>query len=161
MGGLALHLQMAQEAIAYVQRQLPRGAGNRADGASDAAACVEYGRSTMLSTGNFIPHLAQRARQNGCGNCGEQAAVAYMYLLNHGCRPLDYMYLHDPAGPAVHSFVILALAAAGEGNASGWGAEAVICDPWDEGQAYPAWQIGQKMSLFVPGSTVRSYRRDG
>ncbi|MFO1351574.1 MAG: hypothetical protein U1F68_13260 [Gammaproteobacteria bacterium] len=161
MSGLNLNLQMAQEAIGFVQRNLPRGAGNRPDGSPDAAACVTFLRSTMLSTDNFIPHLARRALQNGCGNCGEQAAVAYMFLLQRGCQPLDYMNLYNPGGQAVHSFVVVDFAASGEGQSSTWGKDAVVCDPWDDAQAYPAWQIGQKMSLYAPGSTVRSLFRAG
>ncbi len=161
MGGLSLNLRVAKEAIGFVARKMTIGAGNKPDSASDAAACVAFGRSTMVSTPNFIPHLAARAVANGCGNCGEQAAVAYMFLFRRGTRPLDYMYLDDPSGVTVHAFAVIGFSPDGEDDASGWGKEAVVCDPWDDGQAYPAWQIGQNMSLFIPGCTVRSYRRDG
>jgi hypothetical protein len=151
---------MAEEAVAYVSKKLWRGAGNRPDSPPDGGACVAYGRSTMVSTSNFIPHLAQRAIADACGNCGEQAAVAYMFLLRRGARPLDYMYLNNSGGTPIHSFVLMAFTPDGEDEASGWGKDAVVCDPWDDGQAYPAWQIAQKMSLFVSGCTATSYRRD-
>lgn len=160
MGGLSSNLQQAKAAIAHVKRKLPRGAGNRSDGSSDAAECVLWIRENMVSAAEWVPHLAARAEQMGCGNCGEQAAVAYMFLKKRGVRPLNYMNLNNPAGKAVHSFVVIAFEGDSETQSS-WGENAVICDPWDDSQAYAAWKIGANMSLWVGGSTVESlFRRD-
>ena len=139
MGGLASNLQRAKAACAHVKRKLPRGAGNRPDGSSDAEACVLWVRENMVSAKDWVPHLASRAVQYGCGNCGEQAALAFMYLKQQGVRPLDYMNLYDPEGKAIHSFVAIEFEGEGE-ESSGWGTHAVICDPWDDSQSYPAWK---------------------
>src|SRR5580692_10984464 len=125
MSGLSDNLQSAKRAVAYVQQQLPRGSGNQSDSPTDGRACVRYVRSTMVCTADFIPHLAARAVEVGCGNCGEQAAVAFMYLLGLGVRSLDYMNLSDGAGTPIHSFVVIAFTPAGDGASSGWGPDAV------------------------------------
>jgi hypothetical protein len=156
--GLSFNLRAAQDAVAFVASQMTIGAGNKPDSQPDAAACVRFIRSTMVSTDNFIPHLALRAMANGCGNCGEQAAIAFEFLRSKGMSPVNYMNLNDPNGVAIHSFVVLSFG--DDGNVCDWGADAVICDPWDNGQAYPANQISQQMSLYQPGSTVVTIRRE-
>jgi hypothetical protein len=155
---LSANLTMAKNACAYVDSKLTIGPANKPNAQPGAAACVGYTRSTMLSTTNFIPHLAERAVANGCGNCGEQAAVAYMYILRRGSRPLDYMYLLDTTGTPIHSFVIIGYAP--DPLTSGFGSSAVICDPWDDSQGYPAWKIGSNMSPYISGYTISSYHRD-
>ena len=158
MGGLSSNLQWAKKACAHVKRKLPRGAGNRPDGSSDAAACVLWVRENMVDAADWVPHLASRAEQYGCGNCGEQAAVAFMYLKRNGVRSLDYMNLNDPQGEAIHSFVVIGFQGEGE-ETSGWGPHAVICDPHDNGQSYAAWQIEMCMTLFVGSCSVESLFR--
>jgi hypothetical protein len=158
MGGLSSNLQWAKKACAHVKRKLPRGAGNRPDGSSDAAACVLWVRENMVDAADWVPHLALRAEQYGCGNCGEQAAVAFMYLKRNGVRSLDYMNLNDPQGEAIHSFVVIGFQGEGE-ETSGWGPHAVICDPHDNGQSYAAWQIEMCMTLFVGSFSVESLFR--
>jgi hypothetical protein len=159
MSGLCFNLQLARAAVEYVRRQLPRGPGNQPGSPPDGRACVQYLRDTTVCAVNFIPRLARRAVEVGCGNCGEQAAVAFMYLLARGARPLDYLSLLGSHGHAVHAFVVLAFCPEDDTSSSRWGPDAVICDPW-EGRAYPAWQIGLNMSLYRIGRTVRSERRD-
>jgi hypothetical protein len=156
---LSENLRMAAEAVAYVVRKVTRGSGNQSYSPPDGADCVAYLRGTMPSTDDWIGPLAQRAESIGCGNCGEQAAVAFMFLLSKGVRPLDYMNLYNADGRAVHSFVVLSFVGDGDGTST-WGPDAVICDAWDERQAYPALQIAQNMSLFAAGSSVRSIRRE-
>ena len=158
MGGLSSNLQWAKKACAHVKRKLPRGAGNRPDGSSDAAACVLWVRENMVDAADWVPHLALRAEQYGCGNCGEQAAVAFMYLKRNGVRSLDYMNLNDPQGEAIHSFVVIGFQGEGE-ETSGWGPHAVVCDPHDNGQSYAAWQIEMCMTLFVGSCSVESLFR--
>lgn len=158
MTGLASNLQQARAAIAYVKRKLPRGAGNRPESPPDGAACVRSVRDGMPPMSYWVSHLAQHAIQAGCGNCGEQAAVAYVFLQQRGILPLDYMNLYDPQGVAVHSFVVIEFSGEGD-SSSGWGENAVICDPWDEAQAYSASRIGSNMMLWESGSSVRSLFR--
>ena len=157
---LGLNLRMGAETVAYVVGKVTRGSGNQSYSPPDGADCVAYLRGTMPPGDDWIPPLAQRAESIGCGNCGEQAAVAYMFLLNKGIRPLDYMNLYNPDGRAVHSFIVLDFVGDTDGTSS-WGADAVIVDSWDERQVYPALEIAQRMSLFTGGSSVRSLRRDG
>ena len=158
MSGMSANIDRAKKAIAYVKSKLPRGAGNRSDGASDAKDCVLWVRENMVSAEYWVPHLAQRATQAGCGNCGEQAAIAFVILQKRGVRPLDYVNLNNPEGRAVHSFVMIGFEGT-QSDSSGWGTEAVICDPWDDGQAYAAWKIHMNMSLWVGGSTIETLFR--
>ena len=176
--GLAMNLRVAEETVRYVRQQLPRGAGNWFNGPrstlrqTEAQACVDHVRRSMPQMCyNFVPQLATLARRYGCGNCGEMAAVAYMYLLQRGCRPLDYMDLYvtprtrpgaagHPRPVAIHSFVVIGFAGDADVARCGWGADAVICDPWDGG-AYAASRIGLMMRLWRTGCTVRSvFRQD-
>lgn len=94
------------------------------------------------------------ARQRGCGNCGEMAAVAFDYLYVLDVRPIEYMTLDG----ADHSFVCIGR------NASSaltrpweWGPRAWICDAWAAGFRrndsfgyYPATTLRTKMSSIVP-----------
>jgi hypothetical protein len=155
---LAENLRFAQDTCAFVASRMTIGAGNQPDSQPDAAACVRFIRSTMVSTDNFIPHLALRALANGCGNCGEQAAIAFEFLRSKGISPVNYMNLNDPDGNAIHSFVVISFS--GCDNTCNWGQDAVICDPWDNSQAYPAGQIAQQMTLWQSGSTVVTIRRE-
>src|SRR5438105_29150 len=52
----------------------------------------------------FYRASAAKAADLGCGNCGEQAAVAFMYLKDAGVRPLDLMAYQDPGD---HAFVVI------------------------------------------------------
>ena len=67
------------------------------------------------------------------GNCGEQAAVAYVYLYHQGVRPLEYVTLANGG----HVFVLIGREAGSSlSDYKAWGDEAVVCDPWDN-NAYP------------------------
>ena len=155
MTGLAMNLAFAKEAIAHVKRKVPRGSGNQSYSEADSNACITMLRQSMVSTTNYVPHLAHRAIQMGCGNCAEQAAVAHEFLKAKGVRPLDYMDLNDPGGRPIHVFVVIGFEG-DSGDSSGWGESCVICDPWDEAQAYPAWKIAHNMSLWESASSVES-----
>ncbi len=65
----------------------------------------------------------------GAGNCGEQAAVAFKYLENHGIRPLDYVCFRTRD----HAFVILGSSVPiRQTNFKEWSTEGVVCDPWGD-----------------------------
>ncbi len=76
---------------------------------------------------NYLQISANWAKFFGCGNCGEQSALAFVYLRDKGVRPLDWYQVDD----FKHAFVIV-------GRAKGsdplkwetWGWDAVMCDPW-------------------------------
>jgi hypothetical protein len=152
MSDLTSNLRYARDAVSYVQKKLYRGAANQADSTDDGKACVDYIRGSYLSANPSvkIPYVAQQAEAVACGNCGEQAAVAFVYLNRRGINPLVYMNLLDATGVAIHSFVVIGTDFT-DGDASGWGDEAVICDAWDSAQVYPAPLITLRMSLFTNG----------
>jgi hypothetical protein len=78
--------------------------------------------------------FANQARQWGCGNCGEQSAMAFVYLRDHKTGPRDWMKI----GNFVHAFVVLGRPAdSNESDCTTWGKKAVVCDPWRE-RAEPA-----------------------
>lgn len=76
--------------------------------------------------------IAALAKQYGCGNCMEMAAMAFMYLYRLKVRPLDYMALNYPAD---HAFVVIGRKGSEEDDNHGgnWGKNAVVCDPWASG----------------------------
>lgn len=89
----------------------------------------------MAPAGEQIRIAALWAEQHGCGNCGEQAALAYQWLLEQKVSPLEYMNL---ARPKDHAFVVLGRVPGSQiSNPSTWGPAAVVCDPWKY-KAYPA-----------------------
>jgi hypothetical protein len=104
----------------------------------------------------LVHRLARAAEQSGAGLSGEQAAVAFAYLLQRGVRPLHFMH----AVGREHAFVVIGrhppeeeverddlgddqyggllvtpTEAASETGPESWGADAAICDPWS-GMAY-------------------------
>jgi len=85
-----------------------------------------------------IQARAWAAKMYQVGNCGEQAAIAFLFLETITSAPLDYMeFGNTPTYD--HDWVVI-------GRVSGsdpykvrtWGAEAVWCDPWQlrEGRVY-------------------------
>src|SRR5215210_505275 len=50
-----------------------------------------------------IKTIARLAETHGCGNCAEQAARAFLYLMDMDLAPLDYMRLEG----ADHAFVVI------------------------------------------------------
>ncbi len=104
----------------------------------------------------LVHRLARIAEQSGAGVSGEQAAVAFAYLLQRGVRPLHYMHMagreqafvvigrRRPAGPVQqdeqaddqHGGVLVTPAEPqSETGPESWGADAAVCDPWS-GVAY-------------------------
>lgn len=85
----------------------------------------------------------------GVGNCGELALVATVLLYDKGGRAVDYVYIGDgTTNNAVvpHAFTVVGrklpmIMGGHRSNAMGlpdqWGADAVVCDPWDR-VVYPA-----------------------
>jgi hypothetical protein len=85
---------------------------------------------------------AAKSADLGCGNCGEQTAVAFMYLKDSGVRPLDYTVSQDPGD---HAFVVIGRAQGSDAsNYKTWGGDAVVCDPWGD-DAFPASDIPSKL----------------
>ena len=74
-----------------------------------------------------IEKTAAAAEAYGCGNCGEQSAIAFVYLRRQKTFPLDWMEVNDYE----HAFVIIGRKRGSDTtDARTWGDEAVVCDPW-------------------------------
>lgn len=70
---------------------------------------------------------ADAAMQFGCGNCGEQSAIAFVYLRQQKILPLDWMQVNDYE----HAFVVIGRQRGSDSrDFRTWGDEAVVCDPW-------------------------------
>lgn len=75
----------------------------------------------------YLEKSADAAQLYGCGNCGEQSAIAFVYLRRQKTFPLDWMEVNNYQ----HAFVIIGRAPRSDTrNPATWGDEAVICDPW-------------------------------
>lgn len=75
----------------------------------------------------YVEKSAQGAELYGCGNCGEQSAIAFIYLRNQKVFPIDWMEVNDYQ----HAFVIIGRQRGSDTrNYATWGPDAVICDPW-------------------------------
>jgi hypothetical protein len=149
------NLVSAKEAVRQVQIALPKGAGNKISNlwekGFEPAYCVDDMRKARdgdvpINTIPNISFVALQATGYKCGNCGEQSALAFMYLLNKGVSPLDIMCVVGRD----HNYVVIGRENEDEGEGFGpinWGANAVICDPW-YGKFYRAgdmsWQLGTK-----------------
>ncbi len=154
--GAKQNLAGAIIAVKHVEKLMTTGASNKfADlwqslGAS--LLCVAAQRSVEIAVpweqgdGNLtMPSMirgwAAKATHMGCGNCGEQAAIAFEFLRAGDYRPLEYV-IFDPGD---HAFVVIGRRKGSQLNDIGtWGPEAVVCDAWD-GKAYLAREIPQKM----------------
>jgi hypothetical protein len=115
-----------------------------ADGTGAAGrSTTQYFYDTLRAQGerrnyhSWIMAMAWAARHEGAGNCGELAAIAFMYLEEEGVRPLDYMVFTAPSYD--HVWLVIGRAAGSRVlDLSTWGEDAVWCDPWQlrEGRVY-------------------------
>jgi hypothetical protein len=140
---------------------MSKGTSNKPTSRPPGILGVRYERWWLQKTftdhtyDQLIRHEAMVAKRFGCGNCGEQSAVAFMYLMQYRVSPLDYMAFTN----LDHAFVVLGRPKATDDSAvSTWGDLAVVCDPWkNEGIAYPAeylqiqWPNGRPRSIFHVG----------
>jgi len=147
------YFQKAELANQYVKQTMPIGAANRFSNVAKFGVlfslpigCVagsRFGRSPREGMGTLagIRAMANRAALSKCGNCQEQAAVAFMWLHDHGVGPIDYMTrVH-----ADHAFVVVGRSDHKWSTDTGtWGDDCVVCDPWDE-NVYYASEIEKKM----------------
>jgi hypothetical protein len=167
----APNLQAARDAVAYVHQKLVVGSSNKPRDViaslGGSVVCVLATRSVEIATGDrdavlgLIRADAAKAEHVGCGNCGESAALAFMYLYDRHVHPLDFM-----AGQNVdHAFVVIGrLASSDEAKPDSWGPDAVVCDPWGglwmrgAGRAFPASQFKTNMykgMMLMPESVYR------
>lgn len=152
------NLSIALSAVSHVQKLMVVGAQNKITDVFSSFGmsliCVAAGRAAgdiavpkEPGDGNLVMPLiirstAAKAAELGCGNCGEQAAIAFEFLKSKSVRPMDYMVFKEPGD---HAFVVIGRT--GESPADdykSWGPEAVVCDPWD-GKAFVASDVPLKM----------------
>ncbi len=151
----------AQSAVDYVKSVL-YVAGNKVGDilmtTGAAAACV-VAKRLLNPDDKSQPHWdrihrwAADAEASHCGNCGEYAAVAFVYLENQPkIRPLEFMYFQAPGD---HNYVVIGRAAGSIITDPGtWGRQAMVCDPW-KGSAYPASDLSRVWPGCVPGVFFR------
>lgn len=139
-----LQLASAMTTVKFVQGKMVFGASNKLQpGLLAAAMCVGWGgmpgkmrqdvdKDLAAEGANWtwrrrIEIEAYQAKSWGCGNCGEQASAAFVYLREHGIKPIEYYYADDHK----HAFVIIGRdTSTPENDFTKWNKEAVICDPW-------------------------------
>jgi hypothetical protein len=103
----------------YVDREVDKAFENE-----PVASNLDYRIKAMKI---YMEKSASAGELYGCGNCGEQSAIAFVYLRGLKTFPLDWMEVDD----FKHAFVIIGRARGSDThNFATWGEDAVICDPW-------------------------------
>ncbi len=111
------------------------GASNTTTSSSAAKICVADMRSGQssavagLSMLDKLRHIARAASNAGCGNCGEHAAITFLYLYDRGLRPVEFATLSN----GDHAFAML-----GRPHMHSYSA-GVVVDAY-YGKAYPVAQ---------------------
>lgn len=150
------NLNWAQKAVRYTKESLPTGASNKPFTGIGAVMCVKMMRSAPSPTKkenkyDYIRSWAARARHFKCGNCAEQAAVAFVYLDDNGIRPIHFMANLEKGD---HGFVVIGREPnSKDGDTAGWGINAVVCDPW-HGKSYPVSQSKREMPEIKYAKTI-------
>jgi hypothetical protein len=158
---LDINLELARQAVDYVRLKLPLGAWDKyEDLEKDPMAVIGCGVDLRLNLdiNNKDPHYVARmamGEKYGCGNCGEQAAVAFDYLSRYTTRPLEWVGLRGRCGAGIcdHAFVLMARKRFNN-DPSTWGADCVVCDPWLE-VVYPGKDIMTGMETVLKGSPLQ------
>jgi hypothetical protein len=145
----ARNLNAAIQTKLYVQKKMDIGASNKfgdnLGGLTLPVWCVSQTRDDIARdlksqaaeikrTGSdplkaIVDTWARHARDMGCGNCGEQSALAFVQLRDvWHVSPLDWMQV----GGWKHGFVVVGriAEATNASNVGTWNPEAVVCDPW-------------------------------
>ena len=145
-------IDIAWQAVAYVKSKIKLGASNKwsdvAGSAGFSAECVVFERIKGWIKGRSgTRQIARDAERAGCGNCGEQAAVAWTWLVDQkGIAPVDYM-VNEREGDynSNHAFVVIGRKEGSDlQEPSTWGRNAAVCDPWAN-KCYLASELKKKM----------------
>jgi hypothetical protein len=133
----------SQMAVKNVQSQMDIGASNKPgtgmiarmlcaggtfnDGAVRNAVSRDLEKSGDRTWRNVLYLSAEWAKHYGCGNCGEQSAMAFVYLKGQSIGPLDWMQI----GNFKHAFVVIGRKEDSDSSDyRTWGDDSVVCDPW-------------------------------
>ncbi len=159
-------LAPAKTAVAYVSKKMDIGASNKigpgmiarmlcAGGTFNKGELRTKVEAELKTVKNptwrdQLEISASWAKLYGCGNCGEQSALAFVYLRQQGIHPLDWMSINNFR----HAFVVIGREGASDPTEWGdaWGQRSVLCDPW-AGRAEPACALlwvypNKKMQLL-------------
>ncbi len=169
---LKQNLTDAMEAVRFVKGKMRLGSrnqigdllgswGNSWQCISDLRSDVDAYESTLgdLHSSNALAAIervaeftASAAARLGCGNCNEQAALAFICLRDKGVFPIDWVDKLGVAGGNLggHSFVVVGRIA-GKREPAEWGPDAVICDPHETASAFPASEFDQ----YWPRATLK------
>jgi hypothetical protein len=161
---LEQNMAAAWEAVRFVKGKMRLGARNQLgdlfrssfasiDCISDLRSDVDTYASTLdnlfsqnerAAVERIAEYTASAAAHYGCGNCNEQAALAFVYLRDKKVFPIDWVDKLGVAGGGLggHSFVVVGRIAA-KTKPGEWGPTAVICDPHETATAFPASEIEQ------------------
>ena len=175
MNILADNLAAGLEAVRFVKGKMRFGARNKpsdiirswgesiscVDNLRDEAAATDtrllkdYANNRKAGIERELEYTAAMAAHMGCGNCNEQAALAFIYLRDKGVFPLDWVNKENVFLKfGGHSFVVIGRLS-GKVSPAEWGSDAVICDPHGEETAFPASQIAHKMSGIIVKGMIR------
>ncbi|MBB3899601.1 hypothetical protein [Roseococcus suduntuyensis] len=144
-------MTMAQGAYDYVKARIHLGASNKIlnpSGWVDAngrpinsptqnvvTMCVNSLRSEWLAATGAPETTALRrllaradmAEKAGCGNCGEQASLAFAWLMRHRATPLEFMTIIN----GDHAFCVLNRdRTTNPSDPDQWNDASVYIDPW-------------------------------
>lgn len=152
-------LVYAKDLVVKVRGLLDIGAANQPTSGPAQRDCVvrtrkftgpdiQFKGAFFRSVGD-IRQIAEHAIRGRCGNCGENAAIAFIKCIEDKVEPLDYM---ECAGPDDdHAFLVIGRREGSSPNrydAASWGPDAVVCDPWMN-KAYPC----SEMSIHLSSQT--------
>jgi hypothetical protein len=158
----------ARQAIKYVKCMIDLGAGNRLQPFLPWARFGNNWARGWLgdlvldgpdSKDQRIPEYIRLADTRGrafhVGNCGEHAAVAFMYLARNNKFPIDYM---DSLPCVDHAWVVIGRVDGSEvDNPNTWGDDCYICDAWDD-KVFSASRFRREMhkgDIAVPRTNCR------
>jgi hypothetical protein len=159
-------LVAARDVLTKVRGMLDIGASNQQGSGPAQRDCVGRARkftaphlqfkgSFFWSVGD-IREIADRATMSRCGNCGENAAIAFIQCVDGKIEPLDYM---ECAGPDDdHAFLVIGRREGSDPsryNATSWGPDAVVCDPWMN-KVYPCSEMGIHLASQTDSFIYRS-----
>lgn len=142
------HLMWGEATLSYVRRYMTIGASNKPvdllASFGESYFCVDKLKSDYASGPSFknwhdaVAECARLGRARGCGNCGEQSAIAYMFLWNNGMLPVDWIKVNG----VDHNFTLLGCRRGAGSDKTRWGSRCVVVDPWN-GTCYPGAEIGR------------------
>ncbi|MBA3602766.1 MAG: hypothetical protein H0W50_03820 [Parachlamydiaceae bacterium] len=165
---LKINFMYAHEAILHTNEVLPHGPLNYTDDLTGISVDLMSKmdsmrteqdliiRNTLQSHYNFDKInkvVADVAKKHKIGNCGEQAAVAYLYLKHEKkLRKIDKLCLVN----GDHAFVVIGRDPLSDiTKPLTWGKTAVVCDPWGK-KYFPAEQLFDQLNkiseeiLYIP-----------